>query len=146
MKRKKNLGVKAWSPLTAHLAGAGAAVESSSHRSGAELGRLGGGTSRWRRADVTGVGRPSASSTGRGARPVVSVAGRRPLARLFALRPDEALVAELPQPCCGRRGSRGSSESGNGGERGGLGSPCLPVSVGQGRAGSASRKRRSAPS
>lgn len=111
---------------------------------GAELGRLGGGTSRWRRADVTGVGRPSASSTGRGARPVVSVAGRRPLARLFALRPDEASVAGLPQSCCGRRGSCGSSESGNGGEHGGLGSPCLPVSVGPGRAGSASRKRRSA--
>lgn len=73
---------------------------------------------------------------------MVSVAGRRPLARLFALRPDEASVARLPQSCCGRRGSRSSSESGDGGEHGGLGSPCLPVSVGPGRAGSASRKRR----
>lgn len=105
-----------------------------SHRLGEELSDWGGASQR-QRADVTGVGRPIASSTGRGSRPVVAVPGRRPLSRQFVLRPDEASVAGLPQSCCGRRGSRSPSESRDGGERGERGSPCLPVSVGPGRAG-----------
>lgn len=124
-----------------HLASRHAA---SGTRGAAGVPGTGGGAGRQRRADVTGVDTPSASSDaerGRGGRPVAGWAAGAAASASLRFFPSPS------RPSAGRRlrarrwpswcRLRGPAEPPSGDGKRGSGSPCLPVSGrrGQGRAG-----------